>query len=428
MKKNALVLIFALFALFSCKKKEDQTLPEISNFGFSSALITEFDTIQVSARVSDNEKIESIQIVISELLGSEAIVRKIQTVQVSGNPTDFLEDVEISWPDLKSGKYDLKVLVSDGENEKSAIQRVEIFERSREFEGIYYLNKSTNVFGFINSSHQTKILLESAPYMDGVFNDHGQEMVFLTSDRLQLVAHAAGDMHQEWSFGVGGTSIVDFKFDRSDHNFYVAGSDSRIRTVGEHGGLIRTSSQMNGGKKILIMGVARDYMMTYTKNEVGSDFALETYHKLTGTFTDSWPVTGRIDAIVGIARNVFITISKTQTGYVFHRYDIDAQTVVKLGNERPENLDGLKIIHTEEFKILLKAGGKIYYMFPANGTFGELADADNGACYDDMFDTMYFGYEGLIYSMIPSTAYSPQVYMTFTNQPYLLWVKHNKEK
>ena len=118
-------VVIALLVLVSSCKKEDDLPPSITiEYPLDGATFQALDTIRIGISVSDNEKIESIHAWLNTLEGATA--SSVRTV--APNSAQYTGVMEVIMTDkyLTSGAYTLKIMATDGKNEKFAFVEIQL--------------------------------------------------------------------------------------------------------------------------------------------------------------------------------------------------------------------------------------------------------------------------------------------------------------
>lgn len=119
MKHFFLLLLLSVCFLIACKKDKDETEPVISIFSpYYNQNFNVLDTVKIHARVSDETKLTSVQVVLQDMNGVNAQVSS--PVQVQGNEFQFTMDYILYETHLESGNYKLCVIASDGTNTETS--------------------------------------------------------------------------------------------------------------------------------------------------------------------------------------------------------------------------------------------------------------------------------------------------------------------
>ena len=117
--------VVALLVLVSSCKKEDDLPPSITiEYPSDGATFQVLDTIRIGISVTDNERIESIHAWLNTLDGATA--SSVKTI--APNSAEYSGVLEVIMTDkyLTSGEYTLKVMATDGKNEKFAFVEIQL--------------------------------------------------------------------------------------------------------------------------------------------------------------------------------------------------------------------------------------------------------------------------------------------------------------
>ena len=179
--KNIITYIFVLI-LISCQKKDKDPPELLVNNPLAMTNYSVLDHISIEGNVSDERNIEWIQIqLLNSNLNSVAEEIVINTNELNYN---FSESIHINDIHLSTGKYYIKVSVSDGDNEVSQFVEVNISEIPLELKDTYVLTTSNQNFDLYRINGNTTVFHQSfnGNFQSGVSNSYHQHL-FLAGDQ-----------------------------------------------------------------------------------------------------------------------------------------------------------------------------------------------------------------------------------------------------
>jgi len=138
-----ILIISLLLILFSCKKDEDSTPPIIKiTIPTTNSHFSITDTIQVSAEITDNEKITRVSVY---LLNDKAQnISGTQTFTVTARKFTLSTAIILNDIRIESGSYDIVVSASDEYNNKKSYRRISLATVNKELEKIYLVTQDLN--------------------------------------------------------------------------------------------------------------------------------------------------------------------------------------------------------------------------------------------------------------------------------------------
>lgn len=146
----AAFLILFIFFSTSCKKpnkqQEDTQPPQVTIYSpLASAHYTMFDTIHVSAYITDETKLTSVSVTLTDM--NHAVVQGSVTDNPAGKSYTLSLPYVLSEYHINSGTYILQISASDGSNLYSAYQTITVTESPTYISGfcVVLKNDPTNI-------------------------------------------------------------------------------------------------------------------------------------------------------------------------------------------------------------------------------------------------------------------------------------------
>jgi hypothetical protein len=175
MKRFNLLLLFALLLLvFSCRRPDEQS-PVITVI--KPASMAEFnihDYVPISAKVSDNRRIDFIKV---DLVDSDyKIVYNMASFFPNSSEHIYDEAYHLDDLYLESGNYYVKVSASDGVNTAVAYRQIKINGIARALKRIYVLDSTLNTVNVstVNGAGTVFEYAVNTDYNGAVFSDYHQ--------------------------------------------------------------------------------------------------------------------------------------------------------------------------------------------------------------------------------------------------------------
>lgn len=130
------LLAAAVLLATGCRKEEDTEAPVITILTPGAGhVLTVPDTLVVTAEVSDNERIGSVQFSVTDANGFPATGSV--TIDPSGNSTTLVVKLPITSEQVLSGPHTVQVVASDGDNRGTATRAITVNGLPRRTRAIY---------------------------------------------------------------------------------------------------------------------------------------------------------------------------------------------------------------------------------------------------------------------------------------------------
>lgn len=192
-----IILIISIF-LITCKKKDDNTLPQVTlTAPIENLSIMSVDTVEVVGVVTDDKKITGISITIV----NESMVPITGTTGFNPNSKESSINFELvlNKPDLESGTYYLLVSASDEEGTQKDYTRLNITGIDKELQEIFIAVNSSGNTGVCRLGTDTIIqeFVFNEGFNDLCTNPHSQQIQVL-GDNGTLSSYNYTDYTEVW--------------------------------------------------------------------------------------------------------------------------------------------------------------------------------------------------------------------------------------
>ena len=174
--KKIITYIFLLI-LISCQKKDKNPPELIVNSPYAMSSYSVLDHISVEGNVNDDRDIEWIQIqLLNTNLNSVAEEIVLYTDDLDYN---FSKSIHVADIHLNSGKYYIKVSVSDGTNEVSQFIEINISEIPLELKETYILTNNNQDFDLYRINGNSTVFLQNfnGYFQSGISNSYHQHLL-----------------------------------------------------------------------------------------------------------------------------------------------------------------------------------------------------------------------------------------------------------
>lgn len=200
MKRVILFFLVVFSFLVSCKK-QDTVAPEVEIIlPTSNQVFSVGDTVLISAKVSDNEVIKQIQLVIVNENRIPVLSNII--VQASTNPYSFQMPYPIDNIYLEDGKYYVLVKVMDEENVKNKYCEIYINEIPKELKEVILVSKSgvdIAVYSVDTAFHSIAWTPIYMDYAASVVDSRNQQLIIAGNITDDIVAYDISSQTTNWT-------------------------------------------------------------------------------------------------------------------------------------------------------------------------------------------------------------------------------------
>lgn len=393
-KFKLVVFVFSLLLLvsFSCKKVTDDIDPIINIFlPYENEIINIPDTMHIEAKVSDDNKIEQIQIVITD----ENFIPAFGSYEypVNENPATINDDMIIDDIHINSGIYYLKIRAYDGTNYKNAFRKIYINEIPRELNDIIVITKNTGRIDIqsIDKSFKLNHLFD----VDGTFEKSEinpfEQLLYIAGKYYDnLKAFDLEKKEQEWVVeGLNYPPLPYFRNIYYDNELlYISTSKGEIRSYNNTLTNITTSVMKIG----YVPGICckhEEYLLS-EGNEISGDHTyLFCYYAISGSLANELLVDMDITGIFPKEENKFYVLGNKQNEGGIYVYHINNN-----GIEKIKTFNGKSIILSEQIDennlFIAFDDGVYHYNYNQNSLTSFAANLSVIAMeYDDIGKVLY---------------------------------------
>lgn len=288
--RSGFIVIFFLSLLlvaFSCKKVTDEMDPIIiienptENETYNMP-----DTILIKASVSDDEKIESIHIVVTDEFLNPSFGAYSYPPQ--GNPTEIYDQMVIDDFQLSSGTYYLKIRAFDGVNGKNEFRKIYINEVPRELMDIIVITDyvgGCKVNGINSDFTISKLFNTDITYVCSEMNSWDQQLYIAGKYYDGVNAFDLKKNEKEWT--MDGMNIPPLPYYKNlyyeNRLLFISNSEGDIRAYNYNQVNIASVSLTQN----LIPGcccVDDDYIVTEAMEISGTKTYLQSFYISSGSF------------------------------------------------------------------------------------------------------------------------------------------------
>ncbi len=416
---------FCLFIAFSCRKPVDVVAPLISSVNLSSHQLSEFDTLYVSGRITDEQQLKWIEIHLSYIDPNNNRGVFVHSVPISGNEVDFEVPVVLDFPDLLSGNYELKIMANDGVNTSFFFDKVFIEAQPKRLRGFFYVDTQNKIIK-LDTALVSKPLTGALPGMS--FFEHNprrSELLLVNSALLEAVDDY--DASTRWVVVPSNSEvpITSSYFMPSTRFIYIGLSNGRTRAYNEKGELQLGSIQSPDGSIPKLLCTSNDFLLVYAENQQGIG-RLDQFWRLTGSFRQTIPITGKVKSMVHLSANKVLMLTEKLGSTSLYELSLDSQGLIELGTDL--NVEEATIVSTDGSVIVLRGVGGIY-LFNKNMRSAVilLSETNLGAiCYEQLSGSLVFSAANGLYSIRPVSGSGKILITTLNTKCQYLQPVYNK--
>jgi hypothetical protein len=239
LKYIALLLALPLLTLISCQKDKDEIYPKIIfEKPFENSSFNVMDTAFISASVSDESKLEKIEIGLAD----ENFTPKLRTYNYpfSDNPQKILFEYPINDKRLPSGDYYFFIRADDGTNVKHKYRKIRIYELEKEYLGLIAITKNqSNYFVlYIDSQNNTFNKLQfQADSIKTSYNSLENQFSILGLNNTDFQVFDFPDFNQLWSVNNFPNPPFPYFTDLKilDNRYYISFYEGEVKSFNSFG-------------------------------------------------------------------------------------------------------------------------------------------------------------------------------------------------
>lgn len=286
---HGIVVVWALLFV-SCKKEIDEIGPGITISSPSEGAIYNYeDLIPISATISDDKKLSSVVVSITNSQG-QAFLGSINITNPD-NPLTLNQTIVYDNLLITGGTYFVRITASDGENESVVFRQITLVESPKVLKRIYVMTQNVgqlNVDTLAGSQINNWMTLPYEYHFGQVFSRSQTFSLAHSGNRLNVLD--AMELTEQWTTSIpnifGNNFFTCSTTDIADNKFYVGCADGKVRRVDATGGLseLFTLPQSFIPKKILTHD---QYLIVLQENILQTQQQIAVFNKYFGFFIQS---------------------------------------------------------------------------------------------------------------------------------------------
>lgn len=322
MSRSIYFMISIVFIVFqSCKKDKDEQYPQVTwEFPGEFEVYHVFDTIRFSIQLSDETKLESAVIDIT----NENFSRVLPPIEISSFATNSIQiarEIVISDIHIPSGSYYIRVRVSDSENESVDFRSITIIEEPLVIKKFIALrnNGTATRIDTLGINESNWLFTAESGFESNFFavNSWHQEVVLAhqTEGLLSwLDIETMGPFaNQNIPSPDGNTFWRDFYFDQERLIYIGSTEDGYIRTY-RAGGIGGLNIVMNNGFRAGKLRIVGDYLLAELQSIDLNTHLLAVYKYSTGIFIHSMNIGFDIVEMIEVNENEALIFGNDDEG------------------------------------------------------------------------------------------------------------------
>jgi len=332
MSRSIYFMLCIVIILFqSCKKEKDEQYPQATwEFPSEFEIYHVFDTIRFSIQVSDESKLESAVIDIS----NENFSRVLPAIEINSFPSNSAQiarEIVIDEIHLPSGNYYIRVRLSDGENETVEFRACTIVEEPLEIKKIIAFRNngtSTRIDTLGIDENNWSFAAESG-FESEVFsiNSWHQETVLAHQSEGQLAWLDVESMNPFANQNIpspdGFQFWRDFYFDEERLIYVGTTEDGYIRTF-RPGGNAALNIVVNNGFRAEKVQIIGNYLLAELQSIDLNTHLLSVYNYNTGVFLQSMNIGFDIVEIIKVNEDEALIFGNDNGNGIIKPYIISA--------------------------------------------------------------------------------------------------------
>ncbi len=302
--------LLAISLLFSCKKEQDETGPEIVfHSPAENQTFNVNDYVTVNATVTDHLKIKAVSVTLEDANQGYAHVTVPVTVTsptMNLNMSYLLDNIH-----LETGYYYIKISASDGPNTTTKYQKIYLIAVPKALKSIYVLTNTSSSFTQMasidtNFASITGYNSFSGDYLASSVSSYYQQAYICGNYTGNFRAHVLEFNAPKYSVPAVSSSSPYFTgYYSNEQHSYVSRFDGSIRGYNYSGGVIYSTSAISG-HYAKHMCFTDGYLVAEEKEQFTSTKRLATYFP-TGSFEKSCALTQDVVALCEMdVNNVFV--------------------------------------------------------------------------------------------------------------------------
>ena len=318
------LLLLCAFSLFfsSCRKDKDELSPKITVVSpYENQEFNVFDVIHVEATVTDNNKIDYINVSVT----NENFIPVLSAipVDIQAKETNISLNYYINDNFLESGKYYLHIEAYDGTNSKHSYTEIYIYESPKFLKHIIALTRiGSNGYNLIkiDSTFNTNLVGSGvSEHLASNYNSRHQQLYIGGEIMDDVVALNMPDKTTAFTIPCVQNPPQPYFTNISYEGklLYVLFYDGNIKAYNNNGS-IKYSSITTTAKYPKKIFRHENYLLIYQKDYVGSDGTIGVCYHPNSTIIQSLDVSYEIvDFLPNNKDNVFVFANNANQGKVY---------------------------------------------------------------------------------------------------------------
>jgi hypothetical protein len=393
-----LLCFLGLSILFSgCKKEDvDEEPPKIFlESPFENQTFSSIDTIFVSAVITDNQNVSSVEV---ELLTLDNELVTKRQFSFSGTEVNFGFAFEINQPLLSTGQYYFAIRARDGENRSSAFRQILISAIPREIEQYVAITTETNDMRIETSNDLDTWSVRLTRFLDykgGAMNYRQNIMGVAGGEIGDAEFYNTIEFNQLVSYpGLGTPSIPFFlglDYSRIGEHFVLLQNEPQARLLDKEGQPLASAPLMTNFLPSKSFGFEDRYFIL-EKRITNSERFLNLY-SLAGLRLKSFTVLGPVIEVFEKDLDEYFVWVAEEDRTVLYELDTNTELFAEVYERQDESL--LSVVETGNNVFIFSTDQGIYRYTYSNGGTNPLNDqlSPSQLIYDELNGLIY-GIEG----------------------------------
>lgn len=320
------LFVLMLFVMFSCKKV-DEIVPTIKvGSPRENASFNISDSITVKASISDDLNLDWVSVRLVD-----ASLKPAHTA-LNFEPTDKEFSLNIKYPldneKLESGEYFIKIMASDGQNEKSEFVKIQLVNTAILERGVYVLSGNTSNNQILtllkNNGEQENILTLSGDYQASAFSHTHGNFARIGQFNGDLISFNTKTKTQNFSVeNIGNPPFPYFSaIDVDANKVYVGLYNGEIRGYNSFG--VQEINAKTVAQNIPYQIVSNnDIIGVVEQTRNGQSFYLSSYHTFSGASFNQNLTNFTTLKMIASGNGKFLIVGKTsnESKLVFYTWE-----------------------------------------------------------------------------------------------------------
>ncbi|MBK6833450.1 MAG: hypothetical protein IPG89_03905 [Bacteroidetes bacterium] len=236
-----LFLLMSITLFISCKKeKKDTEDPQLTMYSpANGTTFNMFDTIKIQAQFTDNVELSSISISLRDLNGIS--VQPSGTQALSGASRTYSTNYILYEYRIKTGDYNLELLLSDGENTTTKTIPIHIIESPTYLKGFYLAqgdNTSSSIKKYDTNFVNTATFNLSSSYLNSDISNYHQQLYYTEGANQALKTVDATTNQSLWT--INSLGVNNSKCATDNSKVFFSKDQGNIVSYNHEGTLVRS--------------------------------------------------------------------------------------------------------------------------------------------------------------------------------------------